>query len=371
MTISQLYTISQKTERRIIGLMSGTSLDGLDIASCIISGSGENTSVRLEHFETIPYSSEQKERIKRVFAKPDGRLDEVCNLNAWLGRLQADMVNQFLSAKDIANEDVDLIGSHGQTIFHAPASAGNEMNATLQIGDGDHIASGTGIITISDFRQKDVAKGGEGAPLAIYGDEIIFHDERPAVLLNIGGISNFTFLGADGKNITTDCGPGNTLLDLYANDNFQLNCDEGGKIAARGKVSYALLKALLDHPFFSKPFPKSTGIELFNRDFLDHALKSAGAGLNNEDVMATLNALTAEAISIALKATGAHGNLFISGGGIHNKTLVDQISKLPGIHVKSIEEKGITADSKEAVLFAILANELVCGGLRMGKISFP
>lgn len=371
MTVEKLYAIAARPSRRIIGLMSGTSLDGLDIAVCNISGYGKETRIVLEHFATKEYSAEQKEKIRKVFAKPGGRLEDITLLNAWIGSLHAGMVNDLLKEKGINKEDIDLVASHGQTVFHAPASAGYDMNSTLQLGDGDHVAVGTGIITISDFRQKHIAKGGEGAPLAIYGDEIIFNDDRPAVLLNIGGISNFTFLDKDGGSITTDCGPGNALMDIHAWGAFQKNCDEGGNIGSKGKVSYPLLNALLDHPFFSLPFPKSTGIELFNRAFLDDAIKKAGTALSDEDVMATLSAFTAEAVSIALKATGAHGKLFISGGGVHNKTLVDRIQKLPGLHAGNIEEKGITADSKEAVLFAILANELIGGGLTMGKISFP
>ena len=371
MTIEKLYAISKKPSHRIIGLMSGTSLDGLHIAVCNLSGFGRDTQIDLEHFATINYSDDQRSMIKKVFAKPEGRLEDVCILNAWIGKMHGGMVSDFLKEKRIPKEEIDLIASHGQTVFHAPAAAGFDLNSTLQLGDGDHIAVETGIITISDFRQKDVAKGGEGAPLAIYGDEIIFSKDRPVVLLNIGGISNYTFLDKEGKSITTDCGPGNALMDIFSRDVFQMNCDEDGKIAAKGNVSYPLLNALLDHPFFKLPFPKSTGIELFNRTFLDDALKKAGTRMSNEEIMATLNAFTAEAISMAIKATGAHGNLFISGGGIHNKTLVESIQNLPGVHARNIEEKRITADAKEAVLFALLANEMLGGGLTLGKISFP
>ena len=171
--IQQLYRIANKAERLIIGLMSGTSLDGLDIALCRFKGSGTATQIEILFFESVPYDADFKKEIKSVFSKKNVDLEKVCLLNAWIAEKHAAMINDCLQRWNIKNEDVDLIASHGQTIYHAPKILhGIEKfpNATLQIGDGDHLAVKTGIITVSDFRQKHVAAGGEGAPLAVYGD---------------------------------------------------------------------------------------------------------------------------------------------------------------------------------------------------------
>ena len=175
--LEKLYAISKKPIRKIIGLMSGTSLDGLDIALCSFEGSGLQTKIELQQFETIPFDEDFKNEIKSVFSKKNVDLEKLCLLNPWIALRHAGMVNACLQKWNIKNDDVDLIASHGQTIYHAPKTLHQQDkfdNATLQIGDGDHIAVATGIITISDFRQKHIAAGGEGAPLAVYGDYLIF-----------------------------------------------------------------------------------------------------------------------------------------------------------------------------------------------------
>lgn len=220
--ISALYQIAQKETRKIIGLMSGTSLDGLDIALCEISGSGENTAVKLIQFETIDYSEEIKIEIRKVFAKKEIDFQHLVVLNEWIGLLHAEMINTSLKKWNITSDSVHLIASHGQTVLHAPKflhQLEKFPNATLQIGDGDHIAVKTGIITLSDFRQKHIAAGGEGAPLAVYGDYFLFGKKgENRIMLNMGGIANFTFLPASlnaNETFVTDTGTGNTLIDLF------------------------------------------------------------------------------------------------------------------------------------------------------------
>ena len=167
--IQKLYDIANKPKRTIIGLMSGTSLDGLDIALCSIEGCGTDTKLEVLHFETVSYSNEFKSELRTVFSKKEINLEKLCLLNPWIALQHAGMINTCLQEWDIKNEEVDLIASHGQTIYHAPQRLHQQQNfgnATLQIGDGDHLAVATGIITISDFRQKNIAAGGEGAPLA-------------------------------------------------------------------------------------------------------------------------------------------------------------------------------------------------------------
>ncbi|MEZ5058741.1 MAG: anhydro-N-acetylmuramic acid kinase, partial [Saprospiraceae bacterium] len=206
--------------------MSGTSMDGLDIAYCKITGSGFDTQCELLHFETIPYSEVVKEKISLVFPKKEVSLEDFSLMNAWLGTYHALLILDFLKKNGLSKEDVDLIASHGQTIFHAPKSMHQRQdfpNATLQIGDADHLAVKTGIITLSDFRQKNIAGGGEGAPLAFYGDALLFHSEKEdRILLNIGGIANFTYLPSRGleEALVTDTGPGNTLIDAYVKKHF-------------------------------------------------------------------------------------------------------------------------------------------------------
>jgi anhydro-N-acetylmuramic acid kinase len=221
-SVEKFNQIASKEERLIVGLMSGTSLDGLDVALCRFRGDGLQTSVQLLAFRTVSYTEDIKARIQSVFAKKQADLQQVCLLNAWIGLLHAEMVLSSLHKWNYHPGQVDLIASHGQTIYHAPKSLHHlpdYPNATLQIGDGDHIAVRTGIITLSDFRQKHIAAGGEGAPLAVYGDYLLFsRKDEDRILLNMGGIANFTYLPGDlnaNRIFSTDVGPGNTLIDAF------------------------------------------------------------------------------------------------------------------------------------------------------------
>lgn len=395
--IERVYNIANRSERFIIGLMSGTSVDGLDVALCKFSGTGMDTSIELLEFETVTYEDDYREEIASIFSKRNVDLEKVCLLNNWVAQVHAGMILSCLKKWNRPVESIDLVASHGQSIFHAPKRLHKHAkfsNATLQIGDGDHMAVKTGIITLSDFRQKHVAGGGEGAPLAAYGDFLIFSQKgEDRIMLNIGGIANFTFLpgslNAD-EVFSTDTGPGNTLMDAYTKKHFPGKYfDEQGRVAASGKVNSGLLAALKDHHFFSDQFPKTTGPELFNLDYLQSAREKSGtAAISHEDTMATLNRFSAETIAAAVKkATPNYAGyqFYVSGGGMHNPVLMKNIGELlPGSHFKTTEALKINPDAKEAVLFAVLANEAVCGGainfgkgrngipnVSMGKISFP
>lgn len=256
--ISNLARIASAPSRIIIGLMSGTSMDGLDIALCEFTGAGLNTQVKVLHFITMAYTESFKEELKSVSFKSRVELEKVTLLNAVIGTYSAKLILQALDQWRYPLASVDLIASHGQTIYHAPVSLHQHKdfpNATLQIGDGDHIAVKTGVITISDFRQKHIAGGGEGAPLAVYGDYLLFSSpEENRILLNIGGISNFTYLPS-GRNpdqvFSTDIGPGNTLMDQYVQLNYPGKYyDKDAGLAKQGKPNRELVKALLNHPFF-------------------------------------------------------------------------------------------------------------------------
>jgi anhydro-N-acetylmuramic acid kinase len=392
--IDKLYKIAQKEERLIIGLMSGTSMDGLDVALCKFVGSGGETEVSILAFETVGFAEEIKDEIRKVFAKSTIDFQQLCLLNPWIGNLHAEIINDCLKKWDISPEKIDLIASHGQTVFHAPKILhGLEKfpNATLQIGDGDHIAVKTKIITLSDFRQKHCAAGGEGAPLAVYGDYLIFSKcGENRILLNMGGIANFTYLAGNldaNEVFATDTGTGNTLIDAYVKKHFGLAYDEDAKIASQGNVNKDLLKALKDNEFFSKKLPKTTGPELFNLEYLKSAQeKSHTEELSHEDVLATLCRFSAETIADIIKVfkSDVAYTIYGSGGGVHNPLIMRSLrALLPNCSFMKTDDLGISGDAKEAVLFATLANEAVAGGrtnfgtrkgvpsVSMGKVSFP
>ena len=392
--ISKLIQVVQKQKKYIIGLMSGTSLDGLDVALCSFEGNGIQTKVQLLNFETVPYTQDIKDKIRVVFAKKKIDFEHLCLLNEWIGLLHGEMVLQCLESWGIKNDEIDIIASHGQTVMHAPKHQ-HEIedfpNGTLQIGDGDHIAVKTGIITLSDFRQKHVAAGGEGAPLAVYGDYLIFTQlGENRIMLNMGGIGNFTYLPADGdatKVFVTDTGTGNTLMDAYMQKYFKQSYDEGSKIALSGKVNTELLAALKNHYFFQLPFPKTTGPEVFNLNYIENAQnQSSTQQITKEDVMATLNRFSAETIAEAIIVTigNASFHIYSSGGGIHNPLLMNTLQQLlPQCRFCHLADLGMNGDAKEAILFAVLANESLVGGhtdfgsrqsvpsVSMGKICFP
>ena len=391
--ILHLLKIAQKENRLILGLMSGTSLDGLDVALCNFKGSGMHTEMQLLQFESMPYDEDFKQEIKTIFSKKNVELQKLTLLNAWVGLQHGKMVNNFLQKWNIKKEEVDIIASHGQTVYHAPKTLhglSKFENATLQIGDGDHIAVTTRIITISDFRQKNIAAGAEGAPLAVYGDFILFSKAgEDRILLNIGGIANFTFLPGD-KNpsniLCTDVGPGNTIMDAYIQQHFSGKYfDENAAVAQQGKIDESLLSALKEHQFFKSNFPKTTGPELFNLTYLlDAQQKSNTINLSTYDIMATLNKFSADMIVESISTLIKNKNiiLYSSGGGIHNPLLMQNIkNQLPEISFKTTDDLNINPDAKEAILFALLANEALSGGetnfgkaapsVSMGKVSFP
>ncbi|WP_046245606.1 anhydro-N-acetylmuramic acid kinase [Hymenobacter terrenus] len=398
--LARLAHLATQPSRRIIGLMSGTSLDGLDVALCRLTGHGPGTQLVLEHFHTVPYTGDIKTRIREVFAQDLVRLEYLTLLNPWLGSLHAAAILDCLREWQVSPEEVDLVASHGQTVYHAPQHQHRRpdfpLNATLQLGDGDHVAVGTGIITLSDFRQKHVAAGGEGAPLAAYGDFLLLSspaEER--LLLNLGGIANFTYLprtGGDASTaFSTDTGPGNTLLDTTVRAHHPtLQYDEDGRLAAAGRVHEGLLAALLDHPFFAAALPKTTGPELFSATYLAEAQQRSGtSALGLEDTLATLAELSAlgvaRAVHAAFSERPAPPAVYTSGGGAHNPALLAALKRhLPQARFTPTDALGVPGDAKEAILFAVLANEAVAGtpgrigagrqrvpAVGMGKISLP
>ncbi len=387
--LQHLFTIAQKPARIGIGLMSGTSLDGLDIALCKFTGSGLQTQCELLQFTTTPYPDFFKSEVRSIFSRRQVDLEKVCLLNDFIGTYHAELILQALQSWNVKPVEVDFIASHGQTIYHAPKRLHRQEgypNATLQIGDGDHIAVKTGILTISDFRQKPIAAGGEGAPLALYGDVLLGSKAgEDRILVNIGGISNLTFLPADGdmdKVLCSDIGPGNTLIDMFCRTWFDKAYDEDSAIAFSGEVNEALLSSLLKHPFFGEQPPKTTGPELFNDEYVRKAQERSGTShIDHKDVIATLSAFTAKAIADFVSAYLPEGaRMFISGGGAKNPFVMQYLQT--HLHKTTIADTaalGINPDAKEAILFALLGNEALAGqplrigtnpSVLMGKFSF-
>lgn len=394
-TIKRLYHTAGKDSRIILGLMSGTSMDGLDLALCRFEGFGRDSKVQVLAYDCMPYEDAYLEALRPVAFQENAPLSEVCRLNKLIAQTHAKMLKACLQSWKVDPEDIDLMASHGQTVMHIPANdpvTDPVGHSTLQLGDGDLLSVHTGIICLSDFRQKHIAAGGQGAPLVSYGDYLLFSEpEKPVVLLNIGGIANLTYIPAGagfGDVMATDTGPGNRMMDAFIRSRMEdVFFDEDGRLAAAGELHQSLLDALSDHPFFSAPYPKTTGPELFNLDYLLRAIDTSNCRyLSTEDVLATLSALTANSISHEiLKLPLAENPLFyVSGGGAKNKFLLSKIEGLTGYKALSTEEKNIPPDAKEAVLFALLANETIAGdmgalgpgstnmpAISMGKISFP
>jgi len=389
---TRLTKIAEKPTRLIAGLMSGTSLDGLDVALCEFSGSGRETKAVIREFKTVSFYATRKDLLKAIVSRDQVSLRDLTRLNAATGRYYGEIVLDCLSEWKVEAKSVDLIASHGQTVYHySPAS--NEPHATLQIGDGDQLAFKTGIITISDFRQKNIAAGGQGAPLVPYGDFILFSSKaEDRVLLNIGGIANFTYLPAGGtfnQVVATDTGPGNTLMDQFVQHSYPgLYFDQNALIAGKGVVSKVLLKELMSSAFFLEAIPRSTGPELFNLPYLNAAKSTAGVQLlSPEDTLSTLCAFSAQTIASTIRASvpaGRAPKMYVSGGGARNPLLWANIQELlPETLLKTSASLGVDPDAKEALLFALLANETVAGdpktftndrgipAVSMGKISLP
>ena len=394
--ILRLAQIARKPRRRIVGLMSGTSLDGLDIALCSVRGAGLQTRAQVEAFRTVPYPEDFKYAVRRVFAQRTIDFQHLTLLNVYIAEVHAALVLEALRDWATPLESVDILASHGQTVFHAPRifhGLPDWPNASLQIGDGDHLARRTGLITISDFRQKHLAAGGEGAPLALYGDYFLF--SKPAedrFLLNIGGIANYTYLPADGdpaKVAATDTGPGNTLLDAFTREFFQIPFDEDGRLAASGVVLPDFLKKLHTADFLQRTVPKTTGPETFNLDWAKAMLAACPEEASGDprNILSTLAQFTTDTIAAAIRQTpllGPRATVFVSGGGACNPDIMRRIQgALPEYKVTTIDRLGIPAAAKEAVLFAVLANETLAGAsapntilggiplVSMGKISLP
>lgn len=367
--VERFLTTLRKTERLLIGLMSGMSMDGVDLALVRIGGVYPHLTIDLMDTDYQPYPREMRAQLQNARA---GSAAQVCALNVEVAECFADVVERFLSQRDLSPEQIDAIGSHGQTLVHIPPS--DHTGSTLQLGSPSVIAHRTGITTVGNFRQRDMAAGGQGAPLVPVADYLLFAAEpKPLALHNLGSISNLTVLGNDRESVYAfDTGPANQWIDVLAAqipDNAS-GLDRNGTYSAQGTVNRPLLDAWMAHPFFQTPPPKSAGYEQWGSWPLQEKVEACSL------VDALRTAVEVCAISIAdayrrfvLPRTPTLKRVLVSGGGVHNTTLMASIShhlNSLGLDLAVHPDKRLT-DFKEAVAFAILANETLSG--RPGTIA--
>ena len=365
-----IVKLAEKKRLRVAGLMSGTSVDGVDVAICDIDKNG----ARLVAFETFSYRLSLRKKIFALFDPEFCSVDNLCSLNFILGEVFAKGVIDLCKQSKISLKSIDLIGSHGQTIYHDPKGVRFEkrsIGSTLQIGGPAVIAQRTGITTVADFRTADMAVGGEGAPLVPFADYFLFRDRKKGrAIQNIGGIANVTYLPANCKIndiIAFDTGAGNMVIDraVVLATEGKKHYDKNGQIAADGSINKVLLKQLLKHPFLKRRPPKSTGREEFGTQYTDELYKKAVKNkIAPADVVATVTAFTARCIAYSYRRflPGDIDEVILCGGGAHNKTLVKMLKEeLKEVKLSTMDEFGINIDAKEALSFAILAYHTIKG----------
>lgn len=352
--------------RRYVGLMSGTSLDGIDAALVEIDGVSPKFSWQLLSFISRPYSMDERSRLAALMSA-DAALADITRADSWLGEIFAEAALSVVRQAGMPLAEVDAISSHGQTVLHIPPHAGHP-GVTRQIGDAYVIAERTGIMTVADFRPRDMAAGGHGAPLVPYADKLLF--AKPGVIRavqNIGGIANVTYLPAseDQPILAFDTGPGNMVIDALVSHYGLGSYDKNGTIAAHGKVNPQLLHELMAHDYFLLPPPKSTGREMFGADYCHYLLGRAKYfGIPMNDLIATATNFTASSIVDAYQRwlPTMPQDVILGGGGCHNATLLRHLQELlPESIITTHEQYNIPDDAKEAIAFTFLAHAALCG----------
>lgn len=369
--LTQLVT---KPSRLVCGIMSGTSVDAVDVVLARIEGSGHALRVeQLRYSETL-YAEDLQQRIFNNCEVASSNVNDICLLHAALAHVYADAVRDLCREGGVALEDVDLVGMHGQTLRHLPDPVrlvGYNLRSTLQAGSGPTLATLLQVPVVHDFRAGDMALGGQGAPLVPYVDYLLFRSPAEhRVLLNIGGIANLTWLPRDagaGQVLAFDTGPGNMIIDALTRKFLGREFDEDGAVASMGTVNHDLLSWMLQHPYFRQKPPKSTGREGFGEDYLGDLLDVARelSVLEVPDIIATASECTVRSISMSLRPllpAGATFRLLMSGGGAHNRFITDGLRyAFPEARIESTSALGVNPDSKEALAFAVLANEWLMG----------
>lgn len=380
---NRMAQIVAKPERLVIGLMSGTSADGVDAALMRIGGCGQDTRWEMLRFISVPLPDDVRARALNLM-RADAA--EICRMNFIIGRLFAEAALALAVTAGIGIEEVDAIGSHGQTAYHIDADG---EHATLQIGEAAVIAEMTGCAVVSDFRPRDIAAGGRGAPLVPFADFVMFrHPDRVRAMQNIGGIANVTVVTPFMEDLVAfDTGPGNGPIDeavrLVAGGHY----DADGAIAKSGRIDEPLLEEMLALPYFAQHPPKTTGKESFGREFVKRIMEKRPS-LSGEDMVATLTALTGESIARAYERfvlpKYEMDEIYVSGGGARNPVIMTRLARRLPAPVMTTEALGMPVDAKEAAAFAILANQTIHGlpgnvpsatGARrpavLGKVTLP
>lgn len=368
--MKHLLDILKKPKVKVIGLMSGTSADGID--AVLVEINKKNLKVKELLFKTFPYPEKLKHKILQVSTASNPNLDEVWRLNFALGEYFSEAALKLLKGSKYKTGNVDLIGSHGQTIRHLPKlteSFGKKIRATFQIAEPSVIAKRTKVITVADFRPADIAAGGQGAPLVPYPHFLLFGESKKGIaILNIGGIVNITAWSGNSSHIMAfDTGPGNMLLDFLMSKLFQKDFDRNGRVALSGKACLALLKWSLKHPYFSKRPPKSSGREEFGENFARKFLSQAQKlKVNQTDIITTAGELTVQAVFLAylkfIKPKFKVAEMLLSGGGEKNLYFKKRLKEiLKPVKVESVNIKGLNPDSLEAVSFALLGYLAILG----------
>ncbi len=371
---------------KAIGLISGTSIDGIDAVVVDISDDIQDNDaicIKVLGFATYPYPEGLRERILDISLPGCGSVENICHLNAYLGELFAKAAIQIAEEAGISLHKIDVIGSHGQTIHHLPRLRNENdviVTSTLQIGEPSIIAERTGVTTVADFRPRDMAAGGEGAPFAPYAHYLLFgHPLKSRIITNIGGISNVTYIPAGAfpdHVVAFDSGPGNMVIDqlMTRMSHGKKVYDEDGQQAARGKCHPGLLAWMMNHPYLKRQPPKSTGREMFGQDFVNRLY---GEGRKREvseiDLLRTVTEFTAESIVKSCheflplfkeqrKQTGEPLEAIFCGGGVRNRTLMKLLQqRMDPVPICSVEKFHISSDALEAITFALLARETIRG----------
>lgn len=396
MRYRDLSVLRNKEKRLIIGLMSGTSADGIDAVLTEISGYGKEIKVKQLDFLFVPFGQQVRERIIRIGEGGFGGSGELCRMSNLLGSLYAEACLSLCEKAGVEPGQIDLAGNHGQTVWHMPETEeylGYPVNGTLQIGEDARIAEALGCPVIGDFRVRDMAAGGLGAPLVPYTEFLIYRrSDKTVALQNIGGIGNVTILPRDCEleQVTAfDTGPGNMVMDALTvrlTEGKQAY-DDGGKLAACGRVNQTLLQYLLEDPYLRKKPPKTTGREYYGKKYVEELVSfAADRSVSLLDCLATATRFTAESIAVGIENFSPEkpDQLIVGGGGSRNPVLLGHLKDcLPDCLVMTNEEAGYDSDAKEAAAFAVLANEAL-GGMTnnvpsvtgashpviMGKISY-
>lgn len=348
----------------VVGLMSGTSLDGIDAALVEIRGVDQDTNFELKAFKTLPFKQEVKEKIKKTLDDRTAKLSEICSLNFELSYLFAEAVRSVCKEFGIKSSDLEFIASHGQTIYHQPLEESGKgiIASTLQIGNPGIICELTGSHVISDFRSRDIAVGGQGAPIVPYTEKLIYQELDTTVFLqNIGGIGNVTVLPmktSASPILAFDTGPGNMLIDEACRYFYNSDYDPDGRYARKGQINLNVLEDILNEDYFKRPTPKTTGRELFGKAYFEQLMSKFSLSAN--DWISTLTAVTAYSISRSIKPLLAKGRnkLIVGGGGSNNSYLFELIKNdLPNVEVLRQEDMGYNSDAKEAIAMALLGNQ--------------